>query len=46
MAEMQSAGLYVELYLWEDDDHDITTHFAPAMQRSVQFFDTYVKEAE
>lgn len=42
-AEMQAAGQPVELYLWEGDDHDITTYFTPAMQRSIEFFDTYVK---
>lgn len=45
-AEMQAAGQPVEIFLWEGDDHDITTYFTPAMQRSIEFFNLYVKGGE
>ncbi len=32
-----------ELYTYEGDDHDITSSFNIAMQRSIDFFDKYVK---
>ncbi len=40
---MEAAGMPVEFYRYENDDHDITTNFTLAMQRTIQFFDTYVK---
>mgnify|MGYP001463822353 CR=1 FL=1 len=42
-SEIQAVGLPVELYLYEGDDHDITTSFTPAMQRTIEFFNRYVK---
>lgn len=42
-AEMQAAGLYVDLWRWEGDDHNISTYFNEAMTRSIQFFDEFVK---
>jgi len=42
-AEITSVGLPVEIYLYEDDDHNLTNYFWTAMQRSVVFFDQYVK---
>lgn len=42
-AQIHAVGLPVELFLWEGDDHNISTYFTPAMQRSIEFFDTYVK---
>lgn len=44
--ELDEAGKTGELYLYEGDDHDITTNFGVAMQRSVEFFDKYVKGTE
>ncbi len=41
--EIQAAGKLVELYLYEDDNHNISNSFSTAMERSIQFFDTYVK---
>jgi dipeptidyl aminopeptidase/acylaminoacyl peptidase len=41
--EVKSLGLPVELYLYEGDDHNLTNYFWTAMQRSVEFFDRYVK---
>lgn len=43
LAEIQAAGMPVEMYLYEGDDHNISKSFESAMQRSIQFFDTYVK---
>jgi len=36
-------GKPVELYTYENDNHNISNHFGTAMERSIQFFDTYVK---
>jgi len=41
--EVRAVGLPVELYLYEGDDHNLTNYFWTAMQRSVEFFDRYVK---
>lgn len=43
--EIEAAGREVEFYAYEGDDHNIATFFGLAMQRSVAFFDTYVKNA-
>ncbi len=41
--QIQQAGEVVELYLYEGDNHNISHRFSLAMQRSVAFFDRYVK---
>lgn len=41
--EMEEAKQEVELYTYEGDDHDITSSFGTAMERSIAFFDTHVK---
>jgi dipeptidyl aminopeptidase/acylaminoacyl peptidase len=41
--EMLAVGQPVELYLYENDDHNITNYFWTAMQHSLDFFDLYVK---
>lgn len=41
--QMKAAGKDAELYLYDNDDHDITVNFAIAMDRSVAFFDTHLK---
>lgn len=33
-----------EYYTYEGDDHNISRYFGSAMQRSIEFFDKYVKE--
>jgi fermentation-respiration switch protein FrsA (DUF1100 family) len=33
----------VEFYSYEGDDHNLSNGFTAAMQRSIAFFDTYVK---
>jgi fermentation-respiration switch protein FrsA (DUF1100 family) len=45
-AQIQAVGKPVELYLYEGDNHNISVNFGTAMQRSIQFFDTYVKGNE
>jgi fermentation-respiration switch protein FrsA (DUF1100 family) len=41
--QVQAAGVPVELYLYEGDNHNIFANFWTAMRRSIDFFDTYVK---
>lgn len=41
--KMKAAGKEVELYTYPGDDHDITSYFGTAMQRSIEFFDKYLK---
>lgn len=43
-AEAQSAGVPSELFLYEGDNHNISNSFWTAMERSVAFFDRYVKQ--
>ena len=42
-SQMQAAGQLSELYLYENDTHDIDNNFYTAMGRSLEFFDRYVK---
>lgn len=42
--QIQKVGKPVELYTYENDNHNISNHFGTAMERSIQFFDTYVKQ--
>lgn len=41
--QMLAAGQYVELYTYEGDNHNISNSFSTAMQRTIEFFDRYVK---
>lgn len=41
--ELKTAEKEHELFLYEGDDHNISANFNTAMQRSVEFFDTYLK---
>lgn len=41
--QMEVVGKTVELYTYSGDDHDISNYFGTAMQRSVEFFDKYLK---
>jgi dipeptidyl aminopeptidase/acylaminoacyl peptidase len=41
--QMLQAGKYVELYKYPGDNHNISNNFNTAMQRSVDFFDRFVK---
>ncbi len=40
---MQAAGKSVELYTYPGNDHNLTQSFGLAMQRTIEFFDKYVK---
>jgi dipeptidyl aminopeptidase/acylaminoacyl peptidase len=41
--QIRAVGGTVEYYTYEGANHNLTQGFALAMERSVQFFDTYVK---
>ena len=41
--QMTALGLPVELYLYDNDSHDIDNNFYTAMRRSLEFFDLHVK---
>lgn len=41
--QMIQAGQYVELYKYDGDNHNISNYFSQAMQRTIEFFDRYVK---
>ena len=40
---MQDADAPVELYTYQGDDHNLAQSFGLAMQRTIEFFDKYVK---
>lgn len=42
--ELEEAGKAVELYIYENDDHNISSNLYIALQRSVEFFDKYLKK--
>ena len=42
-AEMQAAGQPVELYIYPDDNHNLSNSFSTAMQRTIEFYDQYLK---
>ena len=41
--ELTAAGKLGELYLYEGDNHNISGNFNIAMQRTIEFFDRYLK---
>jgi dipeptidyl aminopeptidase/acylaminoacyl peptidase len=41
--EMVQANKTVELYIYEGDNHNISNNFSLAMQRTIEFFDRYLK---
>ncbi len=41
--QMKAAGKVVELFTYNGDDHNLSKSFSLAMQRSVAFFDRYLK---
>jgi dipeptidyl aminopeptidase/acylaminoacyl peptidase len=41
--ELQEAGKTVEFYTYPGDDHNISSSFWTAMQRSIAFFNKYLK---
>lgn len=41
--QMKAAGKEVELYIYPEDDHNMSNYFNTAIQRSVEFFDKHLK---
>jgi dipeptidyl aminopeptidase/acylaminoacyl peptidase len=44
--QMLDVNQYVELYKYEGDNHNISNYFSTAMQRTIEFFDRFVKQAQ
>ena len=44
--QMLDVGEYVEFYKYDGDNHNISNYFSTAMQRTIEFFDRYVKLGE
>ncbi len=42
-SEVQAAGKSVDFYTYEGDNHNLSVNFSIAMQRTIEFFDKYVK---
>ncbi|HVN54552.1 MAG TPA: alpha/beta fold hydrolase [Anaerolineaceae bacterium] len=42
-AQIEAAGKPYELYTYKDDDHNLSKYFTTAMDRTVAFFDQYLK---
>jgi dipeptidyl aminopeptidase/acylaminoacyl peptidase len=42
--QIQDASGEVEYYVYPGDEHNLSVNFGTAMQRSVAFFDTYLKD--
>ena len=42
-ARLSEAGKTAELFLYENDNHNLSNNLTMALQRSLQFFDTHVK---
>ncbi len=42
-SQMNSAGKEVSLFIYEGDDHNLSKNLSTALNRSVEFFDKYVK---
>jgi uncharacterized protein len=42
-AQMEAVNMPFELYIYEGDNHNLSRYFNTAMQRSLAFFDLYVK---
>jgi dipeptidyl aminopeptidase/acylaminoacyl peptidase len=42
--QMLNANQYVEFYKYEGDNHNISNYLSTAMQRTIEFFDRYLKQ--
>lgn len=42
-SDLESIGKEVELYIYPNDDHNLSNNFTTAINRSVEFFDRYLK---
>jgi dipeptidyl aminopeptidase/acylaminoacyl peptidase len=43
--QILDAGKSVELYLYPNDNHNLSNSFSLAMQRTIEFFNTYLKDS-
>lgn len=43
--QLLSIGKITELYTYQGDDHNISSNFSNAMEKSVDFFNRYIKES-
>ncbi|TLN01624.1 peptidase, partial [bacterium] len=43
--QLLDAGKTVEYYEYEGDDHNLAGHFSLAMQRTLEFYDLYLKKS-
>jgi uncharacterized protein len=41
--ELMQANRVAELYTYDGDNHNISDNFSLAMQRTIEFFDKYLK---
>jgi uncharacterized protein len=41
--QLLSAGKEAELYIYEGDNHNLSNYFSAAMQRTIEFYDRYLK---
>jgi dipeptidyl aminopeptidase/acylaminoacyl peptidase len=41
--QLQAAGKVSELFLYEGDNHNLSNYFSAAMQRTIEFYDRYLK---
>ena len=44
--QAEAAGASSEMFIYPGDDHNLAGQFSAAMQRSIAFFDRYVKNGE
>ena len=44
--EMLEANQFAEFYTYEGDNHNISNYFNLAMQRTLEFFDRYLKQTD
>lgn len=42
-SDLDDLGKEVEVYIYPNDDHNISNNFSTAINRSVEFFDKYLK---
>jgi hypothetical protein len=42
--QMLTAGMPVEFYTYEGDNHNLSEFFTLAMNRTIEFFDLYLKQ--
>jgi uncharacterized protein len=42
-AQMETAGMHSELYIYDGDNHNLSLYFNTVMQRSLAFFNAHVK---